>query len=384
MGALVLTTLLGMTSCGDDDDAGLSTLGADGSLRALLATLPADIESDNEAPMVYLADFEAAREQLGIEAPGDEAGDDEFVDYLLALTGASEEQGGVPWPEGLGRDRVYDPGVREEYATQFGISLSSVDRYAELAAPPGLVTVLSGEFSRDRIEDAVESDPTWSDRLENAEYDGTDYWSWLEDGTLNVEQVDGVHPLGEATRLALVDDWLARTRTTGDMEATLAALDGEETLADDEVLAALASGLDDGDAVAGALATNVGGYTVEGLLGDRATPEAAEQAVQQTPTLAPYQGVGMGVSFGEGGVDGALLVVALQHTEPDAAADNVDRFRDIVEEGVSVRSGQPWSERLRVESIEANGTLLVARFGIAIPAMWLTIASMPGDLVVHN
>jgi len=201
---------------------------------------------------------------------------------------------------------------------------------------------------------------------------------------MDLARRDDVHPLGESTRLALVDDRLARTRATADMEATLDALAGDASLADDGVLASLTDGLDGAGAVAGMLITEVGRFTVEGLAGGLATPEALEELERETLTLAPYRGLAVGVDFGEGGVDEPFMVVVLDHADAEAAEDNVERFERIVTEGLSVQSRQPWSERFEIDSIEADGTRMVARLGIEIPALWLGVISQPDSLLVHD
>lgn len=115
---------------------------------------------------------------------------------------------GIPFPTTVsGRHLGFSPedlvDARESFQKQLGLALTSIHGFAELLRSSAPVTVMAGEFSHDRTDEAVRSDPRWSDALGVAEHDGIEYWSWLEDGEHAPDLADRTCQLGEATRLAV-------------------------------------------------------------------------------------------------------------------------------------------------------------------------------------
>ena len=67
-----------------------------------------------------------------------------------------------------------------------------------------------------------------------------------------------------------------------------------------------------------------------------------------------------------------LLVLAIAHTDEDAAEGNVDAVTTALTEGERSFQQGPWSDILTVESVEAEGTVVVvtARPADMILAQW--------------
>jgi hypothetical protein len=100
------------------------------------------------------------------------------------------------------------------------------------------------------------------------------------------------------------------------------------------------------------------------ILGRRATPEQAAEAQEQidagTLGLAPWLVAGLADAPGQ-------LLVVLWHADEATAQDNAARLRRTVEDGTSAVTGQAWSERLGGETIDVEGTLVVARLRSQVP-----------------
>lgn len=125
-------------------------------------------------------------------------------------------------------------------------------------------------------------------------------------------------------------------------------------------------------------------FTVEGIAGARATAEGLAELERTTPTLAPYRGVGVGLAFGEDGIEEPFMAVALEHADAVAATDNVERLEQIVRDGESLASAQPWSDVFEIDSIDADGTTVVARLAIDLPALWPRVVFERDSLLVHD
>jgi hypothetical protein len=77
-------------------------------------------------------------------------------------------------------------------------------------------------------------------------------------------------------------------------------------------------------------------------------------------------GLGPWLVAGLADAPGELLVV-LWHGDEEAAQDNAERLRRTVEEGTSVVTAEPWSERLSVAAIDVAGTMVVGRLRSEVP-----------------
>jgi hypothetical protein len=144
--------------------------------------------------------------------------------------------------------------------------------------------------------------------------------------------------------------------TTGlDATAEVAAVRAgdEPSLADDEAFAGVARGLDDAGAYAAMLVRR----------GPRAGfPSATQQQLDELCREAlpePTSATGAGAAASDDG--SGLVLIALAHDSADAASANAAALGQIVSEGRDFATLEPWRERLTVEAIDVDDTVVVAR-----------------------
>jgi hypothetical protein len=104
------------------------------------------------------------------------------------------------------------------------------------------------------------------------------------------------------------------------------------------------------------------------VLGEAASPEQVEALEDEIATCEGMTGVAAGVAH-----DGEpLIVLAIAHADEASAEANVDVVSDALTEGDILSIQEPWSDRLTVESVEADGTVVVvtARPNQMILAQW--------------
>lgn len=117
------------------------------------------------------------------------------------------------------------------WRAELGIDPAQVESSAATFDPSEITIVLTGTFSADDIDAAARSDENWSDALTVGEHRGVTFYSWLEDGRIEVVRPSVLFPASR--RLALIDDLVIVTRTTADMTAAIdAALGAAPSLGD--------------------------------------------------------------------------------------------------------------------------------------------------------
>lgn len=349
---LLLAGLLA-AGCGDDDGGG----GDLGSIRASLDGLP---RVDEEEMTVTYGDVSRVADLRDLERPDpDEAGSDTATDFLQTVTGVNIAEDGTPevstWlPEAAAPQSF---GQIDEFTDEMGWNALSIDRFAELSAPPARITVMEGSFDDDRLDEA----------LGNAE-DGV--WIAGDPGAEAFETDPGnrtpARPLGETLWLSLDGSRLTLSKSA---EALETARSGDERLGDDPIFAALAEALDAHDTHTALL--TLAGHTVLPQLepGAEICEAAAESALAEAPT---------GVATGQAADgDEQLVVLALTHTDAGAAESNADAVDTIVNEGVSLASmanHRHWSDIVTLEDVEVvDDTTVVATLGATedtAPDLW--------------
>jgi hypothetical protein len=340
-----------VTACASESDGNGGANGGGGtddrSISGYLASLPAPRGDD--MVLVTYADLARAAEIGGIERPDDLGDSDAIVDYLMEIGGQRSEEGEaqrvaalVPTAAQLQRSAT----DLEAFADEVGWSILDVDAFAERDTPPRRVSLLHGDFDRDRLDAALDDN-------------GDDGWVIGDpEGGIDIEGVSVARPLGETLWMDLDGDRLAVAWEDGDISRVAEADGGDGTLAGDPGLAALATALDDLDVYSAMLvsdAATLAAPFAERVLGASATPERIE-ALEDLP-----QCTGMTATATAIADDGEpLLVLAIAHTDEDAAEGNVDAVTTALTEGDQVTRQRPWSEMLTVESVEAEGTVVVA------------------------
>jgi hypothetical protein len=340
--ALVLGVVLvtvGSVACGDDDDGGSS---GDGTMHAQLARIP---DTAANRAFVVVADHAAARAAVGVERPGDDATDDEILDHILELSLRAE----IGFPTITDLEQTHDQAA---FRDELGFDAADLDAVARAGEPPEQLEVFVGEIVRDDVAAAVESDPIWSDELATAEHADVEYWTWFDDGELDVERQSASRRLGQSLRIAVLDDGIVlSTRTTPTMEAALDVAAGDaDSLADDEELGALADRLDELGAIAA-------------LFTDQAW--SAEQSDDGPEPLVPWTALASGVTLDDDGEP--VLVFLLAHADEGDADENAERLEAILDDGVSALTRTPWSELLQSPEVSVDGRVVALRAEIDGP-----------------
>jgi hypothetical protein len=344
--ACLVTVAVGVTACASESGGDGGGAG-DSSLSSHLAALPA-AEGDDVVIVTY-ADLARAAEIGGIERPDDLGDTDAIVDYLMEIGGQRREEGETPRVAALlptAAQVQSSAAALEDFADEVGWSILDVDSFAERDTPPRRVSVLTGDFDRDRLDEALDDN-------------GDEGWVIGDpEGGVNIEDTSAARPLGETLWMDLDGGRLAITWDEGDIGRVAAADGGDGTLAGDPGLAALAAALDDRDVYSAMLASNgdvLSASFAERSLGASATPERIA-AMEDLPRCTGMTAVATAIAD-----DGEpLLVLAIAHADEDAAEGNVDAVTTALTEGDRSFQQGPWSGIVTVESVEAEGTVLVA------------------------
>jgi hypothetical protein len=323
-----------------------------GAILEWLALVP-----DTESNRAYLTiqDFAYGRERLGI-GPYSGEFDAESVDaYLQAVY---SDQVLFTW-------YLYHPRViaeTEAWRAEWGFTMFEVTHEVIAGEAPRYIRLLGVPGMADAIDQAVRSDPVWSEYLTATENAGVTVYDWGDYET-HLELSTTLRPLGEAGQLAVADDVVVRTDGFGELDPVLGVLEGTyPSLADDAQYEDVAQMLER----LGAAAVFVSADVVEqgnlstiapGLL-DR--DEMIAWFFEDNPLLAPYEVVGIG---GVPHLDGITAIVVLEHDSEELAVENAERFCQEVLTGWPRMGPVPtWQEQLGVPEIAAEGTLMIARF----------------------
>ena len=344
---MVAAVALTACSSGDDDGGGgpLGGGGGDGFAAQIAALpLPPDVD-DDEVLMVSFGDLARAAELAGVDLPAARDGDrDAQIDAINALLGVQYDPEGsdgsgssvaVLPPEAAQVDRLQ---MIEEFTDEVGWNLFDVRQFVEVPSPPNDVTVLQGDFDEDALTEAM-GEPE----------DGV--WVLGTPGEINVDEVSAARPIGEGLLLSLDGDRLIVAKTEEGM-AVARGGDGA-TVGDDGVLTGLAEALEDADAYSGMLLRgNLGGPA-----GGTGVSPAQAEALCEEALSVPFVGVGAGIAYD----DGPVFLLAYLTAAGDAAETLAGEVEELVTEGVSAVSAEPWSDRLVLDEVTADGNVVVAR-----------------------
>src|SRR5690606_6889913 len=310
--------------------------------RGHLATLPAAAAVGDV--LVTYGDLARAEQIAGLDRPTDLTDREALAEHVGALTGIrfDEPPGEVAalLPEASSPAHLStDPGG---FVDDVGWSILQVDTFVELPTPPHRVTVLTGDFDEAALDGALDDagDGTWV--------------AGDPEGTFDIANRTPARPLGETLWLALERDRLLVATDEDDMGAARA---GDDTLADHPVLTPLAAALDEHEVCPAMLSVPEGGVPdVVGRSLGRGAPDEQRRRLEELPRCEAVTGVAVGVAH-----DGEPLVVLVTaHADEDAAEAGAEVLAEALASGSELRTGRPWSDILSVESVEADGTVVVA------------------------
>jgi len=340
--AVGLAALLAGSACASGDGSGGDGSLAGGTIRGHLAALPATAAAGTV--LVTYGDLARAEEIAGLDRPTDLADREALADHVGAVTGTrfDEPPGEVAalLPEASSPAHLAtDP---QGFVDDVGWSILQVDTFVELPTPPHRVTVLTGDFDEAALDGAL---------------DDAGDGAWVAgdpEGTVDVAHRTPARPLGETLWLALDGDRLVVAADEDDVRAARA---GDDSLADHPVLAPLAAALDEREVYSAMLWAPEGGVpdVVGRSLGPGA-PDEQRQRLEELPRCEAMTGVAVGVAH-----DGApLVVLATAHADEDAAEAGAEVLAEALASGTELITDRPWSDLLAVESVEADGTVVVA------------------------
>jgi hypothetical protein len=368
--ALLATVLLASAACSDDGGGTDTAVDEDdGAMVQGLSLAPAD---DDDGTLVVVNDYAGAGEALDLDRPEAGADDDELADWFIPLTtGRDDVVGGLATSNLLRNDPLEDDAWRDEV----GWAPVDVDVSVDVqdAATGSGYYGFVGDFDPEAIDDAVnDEDNVWADDIEVEEQNGVEYFTWGDDpAEVDGDRITTVRPLGQGSNMAVLDGAVLWAVETDAIEDGIDAATGEDdSMADDDELGPLAEALDDLGAVGGLFSSD--GDTFSDPLGLGATEEQIA-ALEDAPALEPYEAWATGVRIEDGE---AQMVVALLHDDEDTAEDNADNLETVIDEGQSFVTNASWSDRVDVDDIEVDGSMLVATLdvdGASGANLWVNI-----------
>lgn len=334
---LLTIVALALVACGGGGGGGGGSFGSgdDFSVAAAFAEVPAFDET--AGPMFSTADVIAAGEANRAERPDDAASDD-VIPWMMRLTAAALQHDPAVFvapPAHL----MQTAAQMGEFEDVTGFSFVDADAFVTAALPPEDFTVFTGEGLDDDVlaDDLVEV----SDGVVSTT-DGEDLAQDLA-GDRTVDQ------LGRPVRFAQADGRVAMSLVTPFVEDWLAG--DEETLADDESLAAVAAALDDADVVSASV------FAVDPGAGPAVPPDATPEMIEKMgldDLPAAYAAVGLGWA-----ADGTITVV-YDYVDASAAEDALPRLQEVYEDGTSLTTQVPIADLVALEEIASDDRLVIA------------------------
>jgi hypothetical protein len=167
-----------------------------------------------------------------------------------------------------------------------------------------------------------------------------------------------------------------------------AGLSAGRSLADVEDFRLLAQELDQFNTYTALFSDNTASYSVpelaKSLAGFGASDDelsAIRSDLESQAKLLPYQAFATGA-----GVDanGPYAVLILLTTDEQAASENAQRLRDRIDNGVSWRREQPFSDYIHGASISSNGRLVAAKLSVEEENAWLGLLALTDTLLLHE
>lgn len=365
-GALAAVSAL-TAACGGDGGGGLAS-GEDYSVLGALGELPASMADDGEV-RIYTADLTAATEAAELERPTSVEGD-ALVDWIGTLEGFGVEPGGgqvfVPMAPVFNVNHLRR---HEGFAEELGWSLLDVDSVVEVRSGPGSFAVVAGDFA--------DSAPAGDERTEGVRSVGSG-----EDLQVNVDDTSDARPSGVPLHQAREEGRIAVTTTPAAAQDWLAGQ--EETLADDEPLAAAARALDDADVLSAMLFTGTFLDLETAVAGSVVVDADVEGLVDLVPA-DPFSAVGVGWGLDDAGT--AEITLAYVFDDDAAAEAAVAPLERQFAEARTLFMGQSLEDLLTPTEVVADGPVTVVTASIprgSSPRVVQSLLEIPDLPFVHR
>ncbi|MFS3129818.1 hypothetical protein ACLM5J_15560 [Nocardioides sp. Bht2] len=327
LAAAILILLTPLSACSDDDEPDHA---AQWSVAGELRELPRSVAESGL--WVVTADLDGALRTAKLTRTGDD------LQWLAAVGGMPVDGKVTPIFVPIGSGFNVEYAASGDFAAQAGWSLQDVDSFVEGGRPPSVLTVARGDFDKDTLnKDLVEVG------------DGIVSNSTAPDGQTDLKNTNGFSPLGQPIRLSEEGGRIALSSSTPLVQAWR---EQTETLAEDERAVALARALDDEEVLSAVLSQPVG---LAGLGGKQLSPG----------TPGPIQQAFDGVGIGWGTDDGVAEIHVVYHfAGPGEAEAAAEPLATLWREGVSVRDGRPFAERVAVDDVEVEDGVVRIELGL--------------------
>ena len=260
----------------------------------------------------------------------------------------------------------YDP---QEWKNHMGFNQEDMaqEAFAWRMVPMDMYEVVRGNFDKDVIENALKSDPI-NDDLVTLRYAGLEYFSAGEDG-MSLQKRSQIRPLGQALRLAVLDNTLLSTSSTLSMQNLLDVYQKNiESLADLEAFRQLAEGMERLDAMAAIFSSESQAQSsfkerfkeiIENPgqdSGSRLRRNLAEQ-VQRNVLLQPYEALAVGFGTDD---KGEYMAVVLVNPDESTAKANASLLERQIRSS-NFDEGKSWAELVTSIETTQDGDLVLAK-----------------------
>ena len=371
--AVVLLLAAAFAACGGgqsatDDASGLPPEGPFLRLMNLISL------SEDSRAYVSFNDYILAREVNGIQAPAEDANDEDLDEYLRALSATGLSIG--PWISGF-----TEHGIRQlEQRAYLSFDIGDLEQSILAGEPPYVLEVASGSFDPEATESSL-SRCTECQEPEIHEHSGIKFYSWGEDLELDLEkrfQPPAFDYLGRGGRIAVLDSHVFRTLETAGMRSLVDTYrNNKDSLADDPDLVLAAGALRNLGVYSAILFGDVERFTtnpLDSLLSaeEQAQLEKIRAALGMEAEDAPdeFSVLGAGVARDS---DGFLTMLVFVYEDVDAANRNVQDLEEMLANGKSIAAGQPWTEYFPQSEVWSDGRALIARLRTERPRIWLEV-----------
>jgi hypothetical protein len=327
-----------------------------GAWSALIGRVP---EGDATAERLWIVDVAKARQVLGLAAPAAGASAAELARDALALNRA-----GVASPSRVLASRAAgeQPAVRAE----IGFGAADVDRVVQAGEVPGTVEVVEGRIEPAQVDAAVHADPVWSGSLQTATHAGVSYFTWGDDGAVDVKKVTPFRPVGESLRLAVSSGHALVAQHTADMEKLL------------DVGRGTAPAVTAVPEVARVVTRFEREPVYAAFVGRPGVSEPPPGASSTVPSADRVIGSAVGK-----GTDGTFLLMLVPMPDAATAAAKKTAVETMLSTGTSLRTNQKWTELFTSTSVTVEDTMVVVRVSVppARAAMWSSMLLARDSLV---
>ena len=386
--AVVLLLAAIFSACGDGqsatDDA--SGLPPQGRFIELMNLIPLNEES---RAFVSFNDYTLAREANSIQAPAEDASDEDLEEYLFELFISLDTPTGLA--EGLWISGFSWNAIRQLKPSDYlSFDIGDMEQSILAGEPPYVLEVASGRIDPEDTESSL-SRCTECEEPEIHEHSGISFYSWGEDG-LELDLKKRFQPpafdgFGRGSRIAVLDSLVFRTLETEKMRSLIDTYrDNRDSLADDPDLVLAAGALRNLGVYSAILFGDVERFTTDPLdsllsAEEHAQLEKIRAALGVEAEDAPdeFSVLGAGVARDS---DGFFTILVFVYEDEDVANRNVQDLEEMLANGYSFATGQPWTEYFPQSEVWSDGRALIARLRTERPSIWQDIVSNNENLLM--